>query len=45
LLLKLFLLFAASAGSLPWTENNYQQALAAAKSRQVPLFVEVWAPW
>jgi hypothetical protein len=45
MLLKLVLFFAASAGSLPWMENSYPQALAAAKSRQVPLFVEVWAPW
>ncbi len=45
MLLKLFLMFASAAGSLPWMENNYAQALAAARSRHVPLFVEVWAPW
>jgi hypothetical protein len=45
MLLKLVLLFAAAAGSLPWMENSYSQALAAAKSRHLPLFVEVWAPW
>lgn len=43
--LKLFLLFASAAGSLPWVENDYPRALAAAKSRHVPLFAEVWAPW
>ena len=43
--LKLFLLFASAAGSLPWVDNNYTQALSAARERHVPLFVEVWAPW
>ena len=38
-------LFAVTAGHLPWVENNYPQALAEARSRHVPLFVEVWAPW
>jgi hypothetical protein len=42
---KLILLFASVPGSLPWVEDNYAQALAAAKARHVPLFVEVWAPW
>ena len=45
MLLKLFLFFATAAGSLPWMENDFPRALAAAKSRHVPLFVEVWAPW
>ena len=43
--LKFFLLFASAAGSLPWIENDYARALDAAKTRRVPLFVEVWAPW
>ncbi len=42
---KLILLFASVSASLPWVEDNYAQALAAAKARHVPLFVEVWAPW
>jgi hypothetical protein len=44
---KLVLLFASASASasLPWVEDNYAQALAAAKARHVPLFVEVWAPW
>jgi hypothetical protein len=41
---QLLLLFAA-ASSLPWVEDDYAKALATAKSRHVPLFVEVWAPW
>ncbi|HKE21260.1 MAG TPA: hypothetical protein VKB88_02660 [Bryobacteraceae bacterium] len=45
MLLKLVLFFAASAGSLPWVENSFSKAMAEAKSRNVPLFVEVWAPW
>lgn len=30
---------------LPWIANDYEQALALAKARKVPLFVEAWAPW
>jgi thioredoxin-like negative regulator of GroEL len=45
MLLPLALLFASVAPSLPWTEDNYAQALEQARSRRVPLFVEVWAPW
>jgi hypothetical protein len=44
-MLKLFLLFASVSGSLPWVENSYPKALDQAKGRNVPLFVEVWAPW
>ena len=43
--LKFFLLFAAAAGTIPWSENNFPHALAAAKAHHLPLFVEVWAPW
>lgn len=45
MIFKLILLFASVPASLPWVEDNYAQALAAAKARHVPLFVEVWAPW
>ena len=41
----LLLLFAAALSSLPWVEDDYGKALADAKTRHVPLFVEVWAPW
>jgi len=30
---------------VPFIENDYGRALAEAKARQVPLFVEAWAPW
>jgi hypothetical protein len=36
---------AASHGSLPWIEDDYPRAVAEAKRRGVPLFVEAWAPW
>ncbi len=47
MLLKLILLFGIASGPahLPWIEDNYSQALADAKTRHLPLFVEVWAPW
>lgn len=41
----LVLFFAAMGPSLPWIDDNYAKAIDQAKSRHVPLFVEVWAPW
>ncbi len=32
-------------GGLPFIEDDYPRALAAAKARHVPIFVEAWAPW
>ena len=29
---------------LPWTED-YAKAVAEARARNVPIFVEAWAPW
>jgi len=43
--LRLVLLFVSASAQLPWVEDNYTKAIAEAKSRRVPLFVEVWAPW
>lgn len=34
----------ATAG-LPFVQDRYPEALALARQRKVPLFVEVWAPW
>ncbi len=31
--------------ALPFIENDYAQALAEARQKKVPLFVELWAPW
>ena len=30
---------------LPFIENDYRKAVAEAKAKNVPLFVEAWAPW
>jgi thioredoxin-like negative regulator of GroEL len=30
---------------LPWIANDYEKAVALARSRKVPIFVEAWAPW
>ena len=43
-------LLAASApvfasASLPFVEDDYPKALAEARARKLPLFVEAWAPW
>ncbi len=34
-----------SQATLPFIEDNYPRALAEAKARGVPIFVEAWAPW
>ena len=30
---------------LPWIADDYTRAVAEAKARKVPLFIEAWAPW
>jgi len=35
----------ASADGLPFIEDDYATALAQARERNVPLFIEAWAPW
>jgi hypothetical protein len=30
---------------LPWVADDYPAALAEARARKLPLFVESWAPW
>ena len=49
LLLTLAVLAAAapafSSEVLPFVENDYGKAIAQAKAKDVPLFVEAWAPW
>ena len=35
----------AMAKVLPWMEDDYPRAVARAKARKLPIFVESWAPW
>jgi len=37
--------FRATPKRLPFIDDDFLRALADAKQRNVPLFVEVWAPW
>jgi hypothetical protein len=30
---------------LPFVHDDYPKALALAKQRKLPIFVECWAPW
>ena len=30
---------------LPWIADDYPRAVALARQRHLPLFVENWAPW
>jgi hypothetical protein len=34
-----------AAAGLPWIRDDYSRALSEARARQVPIVVEVWAPW
>ena len=46
LVLALALLAATSASAkLVFIEDDYRAAVAKAKAKNVPLFVEAWAPW
>jgi hypothetical protein len=36
---------APAAKVLPFIANDYTRAVAEAKARRVPLFIESWAPW
>lgn len=36
---------AAVSGPIAWVHDDYDGALALAKKRGVPLFVDAWAPW
>ena len=38
----------ATAGprmALPFIQDDYTRALAEARTRKLPLFIEAWAPW
>jgi len=35
----------ATAARLPFIEDDYPRALAEARAKKLPLFVDVWAPW
>jgi len=38
----------AAAGTreaVPFIENDYTKAVARAKAKNLPLFVDAWAPW
>jgi hypothetical protein len=38
--------FALSAfANVPFIEDDYTRAVTQAKAKNVPLFVEAWAPW
>jgi hypothetical protein len=47
LLLLLLLVATPAIGRevLPFIDNDYAKALAQAKKKNVPIFVDAWAPW
>ena len=45
LVLALMAVPAAAKEVQPFIDNDYSKALAEAKRKNVPLFVDAWAPW
>jgi len=37
--------FGKTSKELPFINDDFQKALTQAKQRNLPLFVDVWAPW
>ena len=35
----------AAHAELPFIEDDYAKATALAKAKNIPIFVETWAPW
>ena len=35
----------AHTTALPFIEDDYGRALAEAQAKNLPLFIEMWAPW
>jgi hypothetical protein len=35
----------SASAELPFIEDDYAKAVARAKAKDVPIFVETWAPW
>jgi hypothetical protein len=35
----------AAKPALPFIEDDYPRALAEARTKKLPIFVEAWAPW
>lgn len=31
--------------NIPFIEDNFKEAVARAKTKNAPIFVETWAPW
>ena len=47
-LLAVALLLAALSArgeTLPFIEDDYTKAVARAQAKNIPIFVEAWAPW
>jgi hypothetical protein len=44
-LLALAPLVATAKEVLPFVQDDYATAIARAKAKHLPMFVEAWAPW
>lgn len=37
--------FAGASEAVPFVNDDYVKAFAQAKAKNLPIFVEAWAPW
>ena len=44
-LLVLSAMPALSREVLPFIENDFSKAVASAKTKNAPIFIDAWAPW
>jgi hypothetical protein len=44
-LLAIAALNAAAKDVLPFVEDDFKKAVTQAKAKNLPIFVEAWAPW
>jgi hypothetical protein len=42
---SLLLVPASARAAIPFIEDDYKTALARASAKNIPIFVEAWAPW
>lgn len=45
LILLASITLSAAAETLPFVKDDFAKAVALAKSKNLPIFVEAWAPW
>jgi hypothetical protein len=45
ILTALLAVTASAAETLPFVKDDFAKAVALSKAKNIPIFVEAWAPW